>query len=130
MHDLARNALKHRFHNDFCTITALPRAGTQIYDEVTFKVSFPAASIHYEGPCVVDERAGVRRDEVGEAEASIQGAEIRIVNLPETVEVGMRVLISRLPGTEFEIKELSSGTNEATTTLLVDRALGLPTVGT
>ena len=129
MHDLAKAAIRDRFHRDQCTITSLPRAGSTTFDDTTFVVTKTAGTIHYQGPCHVDERSGFRRSEVGEAPVIMQGAEVRISALPDTVEVGMQVVLDRLPTQPFEIRELSKGTNELTTTLLVERAHQLPPTG-
>ena len=129
MHRIASRSIQRRFHNDFCTITELPRAGNLSYDEATFTSTLSPGSVHYEGPCNVDERSGFRRGEEGQAESIIQGAEIRIVGLPTTVAVGMKLVLERLPDEPFEIREISKGTNEGSRTLLVERTHQLPPVG-
>lgn len=125
----AIGSLKRTFHADTCTITDPPRSEDGVWDEVTLTVTYPEPVARYAGPCVLDERSGVRREEGITGRFMVQGGEVRIVDLPDGIEVGQRVVIDRFGTVEFEIRELSAGTNELTTTLLVERINQLPPAG-
>ena len=124
----ATESIRRAFHNDSCVIFEARPTEAGVWDDSTLTYTYPDRTVYFEGPCVLDERAGVRYRDEQQGRMLIQSAEVRIDCPPETVAVGMHLSIDRLPSRVWEIREVSAGSNELTTTLLVQSLQQIPAV--
>ncbi len=122
----AAKSIASTFHDDTCIIRDATLPGAKVWDQASMSYTLTEKSIVYQGPCALDERSGVRYSDEQPGRLMIQGAEIRILNAPATITVGQQLTIARLPGREWEIREISAGTNELTTTLLAQSIEQIP----
>lgn len=122
----AAKSISRSFHKDICTIRDATIPGAKTWDQAAMSYTLTEKSIIYRGACALDERSGVRYSDEQPGRLMIQGAEIRILNAPSTIAVGQTLSIDRLPDREWEIREISAGTGELTTTLLVQSISQIP----